>query len=154
MVSATRSHAAIRKPPRISPATTECSAISPHAAPSFKSAANATQDPTERAKYLDQAGLAYAQAGQRNRAEILFRAAIAAQPDNSAVYQDLIERVFAPAGNFAAAKALAAQGIARGAEPRALELALATAAEASGKLDDAEASMLQAIALRPAVTPP
>jgi Tfp pilus assembly protein PilF len=99
--------------------------------------------------YLLNAGLAYARAGDGEKAEAPLRQATALAPQNPRAYQHLAIRVFAPKGDLSAAKAVVAAGIEQGADPVALYLALGDAALVAKDGKEAKAALHQALVLQP-----
>lgn len=106
-------------------------------------------DGEARARYLIEAGQAYAQGRRPERAEALFRQAALAAPSDPRPYHYLAVSIFAPRNDLRSAQAVINQGIDNGADPFMLSLSLAEAAEKVGDLKSAEAALGNAVTLRP-----
>jgi O-antigen ligase/Flp pilus assembly protein TadD len=115
----------------------------------YYQAANVAHDSASRAGYLVDSGIEYARAGKLDAAESALRAASAAAPAESEPYEEMVQRVYGPRRNFAAARALVESGIQQGADPIKLYLALASAARSSGDETEAENAVHEALRLRP-----
>jgi O-antigen ligase/Flp pilus assembly protein TadD len=90
------------------------------------------------------AGEAYARAGDSKHAESALRRAAALDPTDPAPYRDLATEVFARRKDIAGARAAIAKGVAAGADPAVLYLALANAANTIGDAAAVESAMLAA----------
>ena len=115
----------------------------------FAQVAEEQSDPDERAEYLLKSGEAYARGGDTGSALVEFRAAAEAAPDNSQIYSDMATMVFAPRHDLSGAEKAVESGIADGADPQILSVALADVAFAAGDRATAEAALEQAVQYAP-----
>jgi len=115
----------------------------------YEEAALREEDTEVRAHYFLNAGLAYAKAEEREKAEALFRQAAQVAPQDPRAYQYLATQVFAPQGDVASAKAVIVEGKKNGADSFLLLLALAQAAQKAGDRREARAVLQEALMLRP-----
>jgi O-antigen ligase/tetratricopeptide (TPR) repeat protein len=111
-------------------------------------AANET-DPKLREDLLIEAGKAYANADDPTSAEKELRAAAKLDSTDYRPYSILATMVYAPRKDLAGEKAAVNEGIAAGADPFELYLALADASKTIGNLDAEEAALSEAISVRP-----
>lgn len=116
----------------------------------YEEAALPEQEADTRLDYLLNAGLAYARAGEGEKATILLQRAKGLAPQDPRAYQYLATQVFARGGDVAAAKAAVAEGIEKGADPFPLYLSLGEAAQTAKDREEAKAALQQALKLRPA----
>lgn len=115
------------------------------AAAAYELAARATADNSRRLDLLLKAGLQYARLHEyANGAQVLLRAC-SVEPDDPRAYAELAENIYGPDNKLAAAAAIIDQGIKAGADPYALEMALASTAEKSGRHQLAEAALARAL---------
>jgi tetratricopeptide (TPR) repeat protein len=112
-------------------------------------ASSAVEDPIRREKFLLDAGAAYARAGETSRAAAAFRQAASIEPSDPEPYQELVKEVFAPRKDTDAAKAVIQAGVANGADPFTLYMALGQVYERAGDLNGAEAALAEGIRMRP-----
>jgi len=115
----------------------------------YRSAAATTHEPGRRMRYLIYAGDAYSQLHQGAEAETMFLSAASAAPADAAPYQYLIQKVYVPTGDFAAAKTVMARAIGAGAPPFPLYQALGAAAHLRGNDNEAEEALNTALEFRP-----
>lgn len=115
----------------------------------FAHAASSDRDASARQELLIASGRAYARAGDLDRAESRLKEAAALDPTSPDAYADLATIVYAPRRDFTAARAVVNEGISRCADPFALYLALAGAAETAGNQAQQESALLDAINARP-----
>jgi O-antigen ligase/tetratricopeptide (TPR) repeat protein len=115
----------------------------------YEEAARREEKAPVQVRYLLNAGLAYARAGNGGKAEMLLRQATVAAPQDPRAYQYLVLHVFAPQADLATAKTVIAAGIEKGADPLSLYLGLAEAARKAGDREEAKAALQQLLALRP-----
>lgn len=101
----------------------------------------------QHVRYVREAGLAYAQAGEGDEAEYLLRQVIKLTPQDPTPYRTIVTDLLAPKGDLTAAKTLVNEGIANGADATTLLISLADAAEKAGDLRQAS-TILQDLALR------
>ncbi len=99
------------------------------------------QDGAKRAQLLLNAGLAYANAQNQAKAEILFHNAITTLPADPRAYQHLATAIYGVRKDLAGAKEIVAKGIKNGAPAFALYLALAEAANKAGRPEDSKAAL-------------
>jgi O-antigen ligase/tetratricopeptide (TPR) repeat protein len=111
----------------------------------FAQVAEEQSDPNERAYYLLKSGDGYARMGDTASALVDFRAAAEAAPDNSQIYSDMLTMVFAPRHDLNGAEKAVEKGIADGADPQILSVALADVAVRNGDRATAEAALEQAV---------
>ena len=115
----------------------------------FAQVAEEQSDPDERAAYLLKSGEAAARGGDTGSALVEFRAAAEVAPDNSQIYSDMETMVFAPRHDLSGAEKIVEKGIADGADPQTLSVALADVARAAGDPATAEAALEQALQYAP-----
>jgi O-antigen ligase/tetratricopeptide (TPR) repeat protein len=115
----------------------------------YNEVAEERSDPDERAEYLVRSGQAYAREDDTASALVEFRAAAEAAPDNSLIYSDMAKMVFAPRHDLSGAEKAVNKGIADGADPQILLVALAEVALAAGDTGRAEAAFEQALEYAP-----
>ncbi|HUY27490.1 MAG TPA: O-antigen ligase family protein [Candidatus Binataceae bacterium] len=115
----------------------------------LEQAAAAEGDPGARANLLVSAGTTAAWSGDPSRGEKDLRAAAALDPSSPDPYEYLATEIFAPHKHMDAARAAIEEGISNGADPYALELALAKAAEIAGDNPTLEKALREASNLRP-----
>ena len=106
-------------------------------------AAAAADDDNGKFEYLLGAGQDYARAGELKKAQENFRAAIEIDPADARPYRELMVGVLGPAHDLKAARAVAQEAIAAGADRVTIEQALADTARAAGDIDAAEAALIQ-----------
>lgn len=99
--------------------------------------------------FLLSAGQAYAHAKAEEQAEHVLRRAIVVAPQDARAYQYLATAVFAPRGDLSAAKTITSEGLQNGADPVALFLTLAEAAQTVGDREEAKAALQQALKFQP-----
>jgi tetratricopeptide (TPR) repeat protein len=102
-----------------------------------------------KADMILRAARTYAQDGALDKAEALFRHAAHLIPADPGPYHYLALWIFAPRKDLQSAQSIIAEGIEQGADPFALSLSLAETARKIGALEDAEAALRRALALRP-----
>ncbi len=105
--------------------------------------------PAGRAQLLLEAGDAYLRADEVSRAASAFRQAARIDPASPEPYQYLATRIFAPRKDIYSARAAIQRGLAAGADPFALYLALAQVYEQLGDVSGAAAALLDASRSRP-----
>ena len=115
----------------------------------FEHAAQKEKDPARLLNYLLNAGHAYRQAEQLQKAEALLRQAIAIAPQDIRPYQFLIAQVFALTGDISAAKEVVETGIKSGADPFVLYLELGKATRRMQEGEEARTAFQEALSLRP-----
>ena len=115
----------------------------------FSEVAEEQSDPDERAEYLERSGQAYAREDDTANALVEFRAAAKAAPDNSMIYSDMATMVFGPRHDLSGAQKAIGDGIANGADPQILSVALADVARAAGDRATAESALEQALQYAP-----
>jgi len=115
----------------------------------YEEAARQERQSLVRLRYLLNAGVAYARAEEREKAEALLREAANIAPQDPRPYQNLALHVFSPQADLAAAKQAVAAGIRRGADPLPLYLSLSEAARKVGELGEAKTALQQAVAVKP-----
>lgn len=98
----------------------------------------------KKADFLLNAGLAYAKAQDEAKAELLFRKAIAAVPNDPLAYHHLATAIYGPRKNIGRAKETVSEGIQNGAPPFSLYLSLAEAAQQAGSPGDRKAALRSA----------
>ncbi len=111
----------------------------------FNEVARGRSDPDERAAYLKLSGEAYAREGDIASALVEFLAGAEAAPDNSQIYSDLATMVFGPRHDLSAAEKAMEKGIADGADPEILSVALSDVALAAGDRATAESALERAL---------
>jgi len=115
------------------------------AAEAYEHAARVTSDNSGRLDLLLKAGVQYARLhAYANGAQVLLRAC-SVEPDDPRAYAELAESVYGPENKLAAAATIINQGIKAGADPYTLEMALASAAEMTGRHQVAEAALARAL---------
>jgi O-antigen ligase/tetratricopeptide (TPR) repeat protein len=115
----------------------------------YDDAARRTSDPTERMRYLVDAGKAYAAAGYMLSAEGFFRAAMEQLPGDPAPYLALVKNVYGPDRDMQSAKAAMEEAVKAGNDPYDLDLALAEAAQEAHDVEAQENALKDAAAERP-----
>jgi tetratricopeptide (TPR) repeat protein len=115
----------------------------------YEETARQVQDFDEQVSYLLKAGLAYARAGEMEKAETLLRQITHIAPQDPRAYQYLATRVFAPKGEVALAKAVVSEGKKMGVDALSLSLSLAEAAQKAGDLQEAKTALQEALSLQP-----
>jgi len=115
----------------------------------FENAAATETDPGLREDLIVAAGESYAWAKDPVRAETELRTAEKLDPTDYRPYTVLATSIYAPRRDLAGAKTVVAEGIAAGADPFKLDLALADAAKTMGGLDTEEAALSRAVSARP-----
>jgi O-antigen ligase/tetratricopeptide (TPR) repeat protein len=115
----------------------------------YAHAAAETADPTERMRFLIDAGKAYAAAGYMLSAEVFLRAAMEQVPGDPAPYVALAKSVYGPDRDMQSAKAALDEAAKAGNDPYDLDLALAEAAEQAHDADAQENALKDAVAERP-----
>ena len=121
----------------------------PERARLYQDAAPKEPDAEARTRYLIEAGQAYVQGRQQERAEAAFRQAALASPSDPRPYHYLAVSIFGPRNDLRSAKAVIDRGIENGADPFILTLSLATASQQVGDLNSAEAALDHAVKLQP-----
>jgi tetratricopeptide (TPR) repeat protein len=106
-------------------------------------------DDAERADYLVRAGRDYESAGDVATAARVLKQASISDPANPQPYVELAKMIYGPRHDFAGADAAIRQGIANGADPYMLEMAVADTAMAVGDDTAAEKALLAAIHYQP-----
>jgi O-antigen ligase/tetratricopeptide (TPR) repeat protein len=119
------------------------------AAKLYETAAVKTKDSKERSILLLKAGYFYAIGDVEKKADALLRQRIAANPSDPLAYQYLATLVYVPNRNFAAARAIVAEGIRNGADPGALYASLADAAAKIGDHSEEKSALVEAVKLMP-----
>ena len=115
----------------------------------YADAAARTGDPTERMRFLIDAGKAYAAAGYMLSAEGFLRAAMEQVPGDPAPYLALVKNVYGPDRDMQSAKTAMAEAAKAGNDPYDLDLALAEAAQKARDADVQENALKDAAAERP-----
>jgi len=115
----------------------------------FSSAAASEYNPKLRRELLVEAGRAYANADDTAWAEKELRAAVKLDSTDYRPYSILATMVYAQRKDMAGAKAVVSEGIAAGADPFELYLALADASKTIGNLDTEESALSEAVSVRP-----
>jgi len=115
----------------------------------FEAAALQEGETEVRIRSLLNAGLAYARAGDEEKAVALLQGVIQTAPRDPRAYQYLATQVFAVREETDRAKAVIAEGIKNGADPVPLFLALAEAAQKVGDREEAKAALSAVLALQP-----
>jgi O-antigen ligase/tetratricopeptide (TPR) repeat protein len=115
----------------------------------FAQTAATLRDPSQREALLLAAADAHARVGQADKALSELKQAAALNPTDPQPYAYLVELIFAPRKDTAAAKATVKRGIANGADPSMLYLALADAATSTGDPATEEAALVSAVNARP-----
>jgi O-antigen ligase len=115
----------------------------------YAAAAARTTDPSDRMRFLLDAGKAYAAAGYMLSAEGFFRAAMQQMPGDPAPYMDLVKNVYGPDRDMNSAKTVMAEAVKVGNDPYDLDLALAEAARKAHDPDMQENALKDAAAERP-----
>jgi tetratricopeptide (TPR) repeat protein len=115
----------------------------------YARAAKTEGDDLQRLDYLVKAGHSYALAGDAASSQKILREAQRIDPTDPKPYIELVQSVFGPARDLAAAKNVTEEGIRDGAEPYALEVALASAAEGAGDQEAAAKALEQALHYEP-----
>ena len=110
----------------------------------YEQAAQPEKDGAKKTQWLLDAGLAYAQAENQAKAELLFRNAIVTLPTDPRAYRHLATAIYGVRKDFAGAKEIVAKGIKNGAPPFALYLALAEAAKKAGSPEGSKAALSSA----------
>lgn len=111
------------------------------AAEAWEHGATVSADRSRRLEFLLEAGQRYAELHDyADGARVLLEARILA-PSDPRPYVELAQAVYGPDNNFAAASAVIDQGVRAGADPYALEMALANSAESSGRYQIAEMAL-------------
>jgi tetratricopeptide (TPR) repeat protein len=111
----------------------------------YEEAARGAVSVTERLAALLNAGLAFARAGEGDRAETCFRQAMHLAPRDPRPYRYLALFVFAAQADLARAKAVVSEGMRNGAEPTALLLALSESARKTGDREMAKTLLTEAL---------
>jgi tetratricopeptide (TPR) repeat protein len=106
-------------------------------------------DDSERADYLVRAGRDYESAGDVATAARVLKQAAASDPANPQPYAELAKIIYGPVHDFAGADAVIRQGIANGADPYMLEMAVADTTQTAGDHPAAEKALLAAIQYQP-----
>ncbi|MBV8362909.1 MAG: O-antigen ligase family protein [Deltaproteobacteria bacterium] len=115
------------------------------AAEAYEHAAQVTSDDSGRLDLLLKAGLQYARLRDyANGAQVLLRAC-SIEPDDPRAYAELAHNIYGPENKLAAAAAIIDQGVKAGADPYTLEMALANAAEMTGRHQVAETALARAL---------
>ncbi len=107
----------------------------------FQTRAASTSDSAAKCDLAVKAGQSYVAAGQLTEAEKMFKAAIAASPQDPRSYQALSLSVYARQGNAEAVSAIIGQGVAAKADEVTLDLSLAEAMKALGNAGDAATAL-------------
>jgi len=115
----------------------------------YARAARTEGDDLRRLDYLVKAGHSYALAGDAASSQKMLREAERIDPTDPRPYIELAQSVFGPARDVVAAKRVTDEGIQHGADPYALEVALATTAEDSGDQEAAAKALEQALHYEP-----
>ncbi|HVB78662.1 MAG TPA: O-antigen ligase family protein [Candidatus Binataceae bacterium] len=121
----------------------------------YAGAAAQTRDPTERMRFLIDAGKAYAAAGYMLNAEGFFRTAMEQVPGDPAPYLGLVRSVYGPDRDMRSAKTAIEEAAKAGEaanaddDPYDLDLALAAAAGEAHDPDAQESALKDAVAERP-----
>jgi tetratricopeptide (TPR) repeat protein len=111
----------------------------------YARAARLTADDIGRFDFLFKAARDYLQTREYAAAEQALLLACQIRPDDPGPYAELAQNVYAPKDNLAAARAIIKQGIKHGADPYALQMALAGAAEQNGDYSLTEAALVSAL---------
>ena len=115
----------------------------------YANAAAQTSDPTQRMRFLIDAGKAYAAAGYKLSAEGFFRAAMEQVPGDPDPYLALVKSVYGPDRDMQSAKAAMEEAAKAGGDPYELDLALAEAAQVAHDADAQENALNDAASERP-----
>ena len=115
----------------------------------YEEAAGNEKKSSTHLRYLLAAGRSYAKAGDYGQAEQLLHRAAEIAPNDPRPYRDLTTEVFVPRGDIDSAQAAVRTGIAHGADPFALYMALGEAASQARQGDVAEAAFQRALTHRP-----
>jgi tetratricopeptide (TPR) repeat protein len=110
----------------------------------YEQAAAKESDGQKKAEVMINSGLAYAKAGQENKAERLFRDVIKTLPNDPRAYQHLVTAIYGVKKDLAGAQEIVSYGIKNGVPPFSLYLALAQAAQQAGRPDEVKASLQSA----------
>jgi tetratricopeptide (TPR) repeat protein len=115
------------------------------AAAAYEHAARVTSDNSRRLGFLLQAGREYALLHDYAKGGQALLEACDIAPDDPRAYAELAQEVYGPEHKLAAATAIIERGIKAGADPYALEMALASAAETAGSYQLAENALARAL---------
>ncbi|HJU12515.1 MAG TPA: O-antigen ligase family protein, partial [Candidatus Binataceae bacterium] len=115
------------------------------AAEAYERGAAKVPDTPDRLKFLLQSGHEYASLHEYASGGRVLSKAFRLAPLDSRSYAELAESIYAPQGRVSAATRIINQGISAGADPYALEMALAKAAEMTGNHVLAEDSLQRAV---------
>ena len=115
----------------------------------FERAAHLQDDPVMRARYLKDAGEAFARAGALGTALITFQEAAESASDDSSIYADMAVVVYGPRHDVDGARRTVELGIENGADSFVLTVALANAATLAGDRHAAEDALEQALRIEP-----
>jgi tetratricopeptide (TPR) repeat protein len=115
----------------------------------YARAARLTADEIGRFDFLLKAARDYLQGHEYAAAEQALLLACSIRPDHHEPYAELAQNVYATKDNLAAARAIINQGIKHGADPYALQMALASAARQSGDYSLTEAALVSALRYEP-----
>lgn len=119
------------------------------AAKAYVRAAQATSDEEQRIAWEVKAGHYYALASDFDQAAKILRQAQESAPDEPAPYEELVNSVLGPTGDFELAQRTVDEGIRRGADPYLLEHTLARSAGKAGALGFYEKALRRAIDYEP-----
>jgi Flp pilus assembly protein TadD len=111
----------------------------------YEEAAHGEDSVAARLAAFLNAGLAFAKAGEGDRAEACFRQAMRLAPRDPRPYRYLALDVFAVQEDLDRARAVISEGMRNGAEPTALVLSLSEAARKSGDRATAKAVLTEAL---------
>jgi tetratricopeptide (TPR) repeat protein len=115
------------------------------AAAVFARASQTDADPALRTRLLRRAGEEYAKGGAWGYALRSMRSGAEITPDDTETYSDMLRLVYGPQRDLEGARHTVAIGVENGADPYALSIALADAAEAAGDRRTAEAELERAL---------
>ena len=118
----------------------------------YEQAASADQDPSSKYDDYLRAGDGYAAAGKKDQAERVWLAAMNLAPDQLQAYDDLINVIYGPQKNLAAANRLIQTASDNGLDPAPMYLALAAAAEMAGDHKASESALGESLHYDPSYT--
>jgi tetratricopeptide (TPR) repeat protein len=119
------------------------------AAEAYDHAARVTSDNSWRLGFLLKAGQEYALLHDYTNGKRALLEACSIAPDDPRAYAELAQKIYGPENMPAAAAEIIERGIKAGADPYALEMALASAAEAAGHYQLAETALAHALHYNP-----
>jgi tetratricopeptide (TPR) repeat protein len=119
------------------------------AAQVYEAATHDARDNASQLQYLLAAGEAYASAGERDKAQQFFTAAMEVAPDDPRPYGDLIGLIYVPEKNFSSVTKTIESAINNGINPVPLYLSLDVASETAGDNKTAEVALRQVVNYEP-----